>query len=173
MSWVTVLCPDGPYELNAEGVARLIRSYAYARALDANSTVQTQKHVFGPNISIVDADWNKVPGARDEIIRNTSTAFFLRMSTGMRGRDGIAYLEGLASDRDEYTNSVKEKQKAALSESMANIAQSVHFGENAVTALTVIRDAAAETELVEPPLSRVQLPPPWRLEWESVRWERD
>jgi hypothetical protein len=61
MSWVTVMCPDGPYELNAEGVARMIRSYAFARAASDNSEVKAERHVFGPDIILLKTDWVQVP----------------------------------------------------------------------------------------------------------------
>ena len=70
------------------------------------------------------------------------------MSRNTTGRDGIAYLEGLVDDRDEYTRSVHEKQQQATEDTMTNIANSVERSEEAIKVLKVVRDTSAETELV-------------------------
>lgn len=150
------MCPDGPYLMSDEGITRLIRSYAYARAVSENSVLKTEKHIFGPNLTLLETNWDKVRNSRDQILKQTGDDFFFRMSTGMKGRAGIDYLEGLIEDRDEYTSSVQEKQRTATKATMASIASSVNFGENAIKVATFVRDAAAETELV---LASVALAP--------------
>jgi hypothetical protein len=148
MPWLTVMCPEGPYELNSEGVMRLIRSYAFARAVSDNSKVSTERHILGPNITLLKTDWDRVPKSRDQIVAQTSGEFFARMSTGAKGKWGVEYLEGLVDDRNEYTSSVFEKQQQSTAETLKNMANSVETGETLVKASTWIRDGAAETELV-------------------------
>ena len=154
--WTTVVCPDGPYEMNTEGIARLIRSYAYARALKENSTVNVEKHLLGPNLVTVDIDWTQVPKSRDHFIAQTSNEFFMRMSTNMSGSQGMDYLETMVEDRDGYHAQVLDMQRDAGKQTMANIETSVERGDVAIKALTAVRDGAAETELV---LASVALAP--------------
>jgi hypothetical protein len=147
MPWVAVSCPDGPYEMDVDGVTRLIRSYAYARALSQNSGIETESHIIGPDVETVKTDWNQVTKQRDFIASQTANEFYLRMSTGWKGKQGIEYLEDLIEQRDEYNDSVHDLQKKASKNTMAKINASVDRGQTAVEVATYIRDAAAETEL--------------------------
>jgi hypothetical protein len=148
MAWVTVSCPDGAYEIDVDGVTRIVRSYAYASALSANSKSTTETHWVGPDIESVSVNWDQVNKQRDAIASQTSSDFYLKMSTGMRGRAGIEYLEGLIDDRDDCTDIVHDLQATAGKHTMDSIEQSVKRGEFGETFFTVIRDACAETELV-------------------------
>jgi hypothetical protein len=148
MAWVTISCQDGPYEIDVDGVTRLIRSYSYAKALSDNSEIETESHIIGPDLESVKTDWDKVLKQRDGIASQTTTDFYLKMSTGLSGKAGIEYLEGLIDDRDDYTDMVREKQTNAGKHTMNNIEHSVKLGEAGETVFTVIRDACAETELV-------------------------
>lgn len=148
MAWVTVSCPDGPYEINVDGITRIIRSYAYARALSENSQTKTESHFFGPDIETVEIDWNQVKKQRETIATQQANDFYLKMSTGLKGDAGMQYLEGLIEDRDDYTDLVREKQKDAGKHTMDNIDQSVKRGEAGEMVATAIRDACIETELV-------------------------
>lgn len=148
MTWVPISCPDGMYEIDVDGVTRIIRSYAYASALSANSKTETESHIIGPDLVSVKTDWDKVKQQRDSIAAQTANDFYLKMSTGFKGKDGMEYLEGLIDDRDDYTDTLQDMQKAAGKATMDNIDQSVKRGEFGETVATVIRDACAETELV-------------------------
>ncbi|HLW78358.1 MAG TPA: hypothetical protein VKU44_02065 [Terriglobia bacterium] len=147
MSWVTVSCPDGLYELDVEGITRLIRSYAYAKALSDNSEIETESHIIGPDLETVKTDWPLVTNQRESIAFQTANEFYLRMSTGWKGKQGIDYLEDLLDKRDEFNDLVHALQKKASKDTMANIDRSVDRGQTGVEVATFIRDAAAETEL--------------------------
>ena len=147
MPWVTVSCPDGPYEIDVDGVARLIRSYAYAKALSENSDIETESHIIGPDLETVRTDWDQVTKQRDHVASVTANEFYLRMSTGWKGKQGIDYLEDLLDQRDNFNDSVHELQKTASKHTMANIQTSVDRGKTGEEVATFIRDAAAETEL--------------------------
>ena len=148
MAWVTVSCPDGFFEIDVEGITRIIRSYAYARALKENSKTNTETHIIGPDIETVDVDWKEVTKYREIIATQTANDFYLKLSTGMDGHEAVEYLEGLLEDRDDYTEIVHDMQAEAGKHTMANIDKSVERGEFGVMAATAIRDACAETELV-------------------------
>jgi hypothetical protein len=148
MAWVPIHCPDGMYEIDVDGVARIIRSYSYARALNDNSSPKTESHFFGPDIESVEIDWDKVGRQRDSLASYIGNDFYMRMSTGLEGKEGLKYLEDLIDERDDATEQVEELQKTAGQKTMDNIEKSVSRGEYAETAFTVIRDACAETELV-------------------------
>jgi len=147
MNWVTVSCPDGPYEMNVDGVTMVIRSYAHAKALSDNSDLEIESHVIGADMKFVRVDWNHVRKDRDHNAFQVATDFYARMSTGWSGKQGMDYLEGLIDDRDSYNDSVHEQQKKASRDTMANIDRSVSRLETSVAVATFIRDAAAETEL--------------------------
>jgi len=147
MAWVTVSCPDGSYEMDVDGVTRLIRSYAYAKALSDNSDIETESHIIGPDLETVRTDWDQVTKQRDNLATMAANEFYLRMSTGWKGKQGIDYLEDLIEQRDGYNDSVHELQKKASKDTMANIQTSVDRGKTGETVFTFIRDAAAETEL--------------------------
>jgi len=147
MAWVTVSCPDGLYEVDVDGVTRLIRSYAYAKALNDNSEIETESHFIGPDLETVKTDWAQVTKQRDVVASQSANDFYMKMSTGMTGKQGIEYLEGLLDDRDDYNDSVHEKQKQACKHTMANIDASVDRGQTGLDVATFIRDASAETEL--------------------------
>jgi len=148
MAWVTVSCPDGLFEMDVDGVTRIIRSYAYAEALSGNSTITTESHIIGPDLDTVSVNWDQVAKDRDSTASQTVTDFYLKMSTGMDGQEGIEYLEGLIDDRDDYTDKVHDLQTTAGKNTMENIERSVKRGEFGEKLFTVIRDACAETELV-------------------------
>lgn len=148
MAWVSVSCPDGFYEIDVDGVTRLIRSYAYAKALSDNSSISTESHVFGPDLETVAIDWKQVSKDREATAAQVANDFYLKMSTGGDGQDGIEYLEGLIDDRDDYAEMVHDLQATAGKHTMDNIERSVKIGEFGETVFTAIRDACAETELV-------------------------
>jgi hypothetical protein len=156
MQWATVMCPDGPYAFNTEGVTRLIRAYAYARAVDGCSQLKTTPHHFGPDITLVETNWDAVWKQRDHHAKWALDDFFARMSRGMKGRDGMDYLEGLLDDRDGYTSTVQEKQRRATKETMKNLRSSLAVDDGVLTGLEIVRDGAADTELV---LASVALSP--------------
>jgi hypothetical protein len=147
MAWVTVSCPDGPYEMDVDGITRLIRSYAYAKALGDNSEIETESHVIGPDIETVKTDWDQVAKQRDIIASQSANDFYWQMSSGMNGKAGIDYLEGLIEERDDYHDTIHELQKKASKDTMANINASVDRGQTGLEVATFIRDASAETEL--------------------------
>lgn len=147
MAWVTISCPDGLYEMDVDGVARLIRSYAYAQALSQSSAIQTESHIIGPDLETVNTDWDQVTKQRDLIASQTANEFYLCMSTGWKGKQGVDYLEDLIDQRDACNDSLHELQKKASKNTMANINASVDRGQTAIEVATYIRDAAAETEL--------------------------
>jgi hypothetical protein len=148
MTWVTVSCPDGFFEIDVDGITRIIRSYAYAKALKENSTVNVETHIIGPDLETVDVDWKEVSKQREKIATHTAEEFYFKLSTRMDGHEAMEYLEGLLEDRDDYTEIVHDMQADAGKHTMANIDKSVERGEFGVTAATAIRDACAETELV-------------------------
>ncbi|HVN20325.1 MAG TPA: hypothetical protein VMU05_16180 [Dongiaceae bacterium] len=148
MAWVTVSCPDGFFEINVDGITRIIRSYAYARALKENSQTHVETHWFGPNLETVDVDWKEVTKQREIIAKLTADDLYFKLSTGMDGHEAMEYLEGLLDDRDDYMETFHDMQADAGKHTMANIEQSVQRGEYTVEGLTLLRDACAETELV-------------------------
>ena len=42
MAWVDIMCPDGPYQLDPEGVTQRPRSHAYAKAVNDCSSLDTE-----------------------------------------------------------------------------------------------------------------------------------
>jgi hypothetical protein len=148
MAWVAVPCPDGFFEIDVDGITRVVRSYAYARALKENTHPKVEPHAFGPDLETVDVNWNEVTKQREIIAKRTAADFYFKMSTGMDGHEAMGYLEGLLDDRDDCTEIVHDMQADAGKHTMANIEQSVHRGEFTVEGLTLLRNACAETELV-------------------------
>lgn len=150
MPWVPISCPDGSFEMDVDGVTRIIRSYAYAKALSDNSSpeVQSTQLGFGPDIESVKVDWKQLRKDQDTAASQTANDFYLKMSTGLKGQAGIDYLEGLIDDRDDYSDMVHDLQAAAGKHTMNNIERSVKLGEAGEVLFTAIRDACAETELV-------------------------
>jgi hypothetical protein len=133
--------------MDVDGVTRLIRSYAYAKALSDNSSIETESHVIGPDLETVKTNWDQVAKQRDVCAAQSANDFYLKMSAGMTGKAGIDYLEGLVDEREEYNDSLHELQKKASKDTMANIDASVDRGHTALEVATFIRDASAETEL--------------------------
>jgi hypothetical protein len=148
MAWVKVSCPDGIFEMDVDGVTRILRSYAYASALKGNSKITTESHIIGPDLDTVATDWSQVKKDREVTASQMATDFYLKMSTGLEGKKGIEYLEKLIDDRDAFTDMVHDLQTTAGQNTMNNIEASVKRGEFGEKVFTVIRDACAETELV-------------------------
>ena len=60
MPWETFQSKDGIYQVNWEGVSRLIRSAARSQAMLTFSKENIERHRVGPNIHSVEVDWGKV-----------------------------------------------------------------------------------------------------------------
>ena len=96
---------------------------------------------------IVNIEWSSVNKKRNATVHQSGDDFYNRMSRNTTGRDGIAYLEGLVDDRDEYTRpGMRSSNKPPRT--TTNIANSVERSEEAIKVLKVVRDTSAETELV-------------------------
>lgn len=152
MDWRIVNFKDGPYEMNAEGLARLIRTWAHAAAVEENSQIESVSSGWYvtslPNITAVKTDWPAVRKQREIFASQMGDEFQTRMSWGMTGKEAIDFLQTMVDNRDGCTDTVLQMQRSATKTSMKAIRGAVSTGEDMVRGLTAIERVAAETELV-------------------------
>lgn len=149
--WFPIMCPDGPYDLNVEGVTRLIRAYAYADGLWQYTSYGADIEV-GPKSSpymTMITDWPRVYRRRDMTMQEIGNDFYGRMSTNnMTGNAGIEYLERLVDQRRYLLDDLKRTQMDASKRALIAMNVAINLGEGGLAASRFLLKASVETELV-------------------------
>ncbi len=148
MPWETIECSDGAWEINREGVARIMRSHAWSRAAYENSSVDEETHVFGPDLLLVDTDWPSVRKDTDTWAKAYYEDFFTRLANGDRGANGLKRLADLVDEKDSFDDQFQEMKRKAQRTTMVNIQTSVDLGEDSLPVLEAIRDVSVDAFLI-------------------------
>ena len=85
MPWDIIECMDGAFEI--------IRSSVQAESILANSSVEIETHVFGPDLHSVTTDWTKVRAGTDSRFDSEYREFFLRLANRFTGNSAIELLK--------------------------------------------------------------------------------
>jgi hypothetical protein len=149
--WFPIMCPDGPYELNVEGVTRLIRAFAYADGLWRYTSYGADFEVgpkSAPYMTMI-TDWPSVYRQRDTTMQQIGGDFYSRMSTnGMTGNAGIEYLESLVDQRRYLLDDLKRTQMDASKRALVAMNAAIDIGEAGLATSRFLLKASVETELI-------------------------
>jgi len=149
MGWQYFKSNDGPYEVNWEVVSAIIRSDVRTESISKNKHPVTESHKwnpFLPDVTTIEVNWDAV---REETRMGTELRlqqFYVGAQSSMRAQ--IRQLQLMTENSRARTNAFLKEQKEAQRTTMGNIESSVHHGEIAVTALTLLRDTCAEFDMV-------------------------
>jgi hypothetical protein len=148
MPWETIECSDGAWEINREGVMRIMRSHAWSRAVVANSSITREAHHIGPDIDSVDTDWPAVRKDTNETAQAFYEDLFAQLAADGKGADAQDKLADLVAQKDSFENQFTRMQKDAQRTTMHNIQMSVEMGEDALPVLEFLRDTSIDTFLI-------------------------
>jgi hypothetical protein len=153
MPWETIEFSDGAFEVNREGVLRIMRSSAWSRAVVSHSFTEVKLHGFEGEPQLVLHNVSiDLPAVRADTDRDSDAffqEFFWRAANGMMsGKQAVDHLAGLIDQKDGFDRDMQKKRKAAQTQTMANINAAVEFGEKVLPILQAIRDIAADAAII-------------------------
>lgn len=145
--WISFTDNNGKQWLvDQTGMWILARQYAYAQLLNDKSRIQTTKNWFGPDMSTVETDFTAIRAARERVSQDVFNGIESQIFTDAKGAyNSLIQMRG---EMDDYSATLKDMQKTASRNTMQAINTSVARSENAIQALTVVRDLSATTLVV-------------------------
>ncbi|HLV85426.1 MAG TPA: hypothetical protein VKV39_00510 [Candidatus Sulfotelmatobacter sp.] len=154
MAWETLRSNDGIYEINWDGLTRIIRSCKRAAAVRAKAETKTERGerdwwALGlrlPDLHTVEVPWDKVAIETTTQTENELRRFYAAARGSMRSQINglIQMMEQADDDRDAF----QDMQAEAQGKTMDNIDSAVSTGEAWVKGLKIVRDASAEFVMV-------------------------
>lgn len=147
MGWTSFVSNDGIYQVNWDGLARILRSCARADAMNRYSReVLAEKHWIGPDLWSVEVDWDKV---RQETSAQSEAALRKFHACAARSmRSEIHWLISLMEQAEDDRDAFEDRMSSAQHKTMQNVEQSVHRGEVGMEIAKGIRDLSAEVVMV-------------------------
>jgi hypothetical protein len=125
-----------------------MRSHAWSRAVVQNSSITTETHVFGPDLSMVDTDWPQVRQDTDDTAKAFYEELFARLDNDGTGADALKLLADLVDQKDSFDESFTKMKREAQNGTMLSIQTSVQLGEDALPVLQSIRDVSLDIFLI-------------------------
>jgi len=148
MPWETIECSDGAYDINRDGIMRIMRSVSWSRAVLNNSKIVTEVNTWGPNIDNVETDWKAVRAETGSTASDFYEDFFKRLEYGLSGSSCLLLLRDLVDQKDSFEASFQALKRKAQKNTMANIESSVQTGEEWLPVLEFVRDVSADTLMI-------------------------
>jgi hypothetical protein len=146
MALQSVVDRSGAYAIDWDVLQRVCRSHVRARAMVSRLRIGRETHLFGPNISWVEVDWDAVKG---DVERDAPAEFRALQIAAQTSLERAAdYTRTMFAETQYYRDQFRQKQAICSRESLRAIEASVRAGENAVTGLTVIRDFSTDVVMV-------------------------
>ena len=134
------------YGVDWDIVARLCRSYIRAQSTLNHAHIARETHLFGPDVSWVEVDWNAV---RSDVGRNSPEIFHELQRTAQQSIDRAAeYVQTMVEETREYRDDFQNLQTNCSRTTMQNMNKSVERGETGIKFATAIRDFSADFVLV-------------------------
>ncbi len=146
MAWETFQSNDGTYQVNWEGVSRLIRASVRSRAMLTFSKENVEKHWIGPDIHSVEVDWGKVRDTTTIESDRLLNSFYFGALTSMHTQ--LSELQQLVLQGERNHLVFQTRMRTAQSKTMQNIQASVSRGEVGEAAAREVRDASTEFLMV-------------------------
>jgi hypothetical protein len=136
----------GSYAIDWEVLLRICRAHVRARAMLSRSRIERETQLFGPDISWVEVDWEAV---KRDVNRDAPAVFAGLQTAALAAPEQLAdYARTLVAETAYYRDCFHQKQTQCSRATMKAINTSVDRGENAIAALTAIRDLSADFVLV-------------------------
>ena len=148
MPWETIECSDGAFDINREGIMRIMRSHAWSRAVCNNSKIEVERNSWGPNLESVETNWSSVRAETDATANAFYDEFFRRMDYGLDGTACILFLKDIIDQKDSLDASFQTLKRKAQRNVSEAIEQSVKSGETTLPILEFIRDTSGEFLMV-------------------------
>ena len=146
MTWEIFQSNDGIYQVNWEGLSRMIRSAVRSQAMLAFSEEKTERHSIGPNMHWVEVNWAKVRETTTLESERVLRSFYYGAQKSMRAQ--LSQLRQMITQGEKNHLEFQAKMRAAQSKTMANIEVSVSRGEIGEHIAREVRDASVEFLMV-------------------------
>jgi hypothetical protein len=147
MAWEAFVDQRGnSYEVNWDGVYRIIRAYVRSRAICNSTTTRVEKHWVGPNIYSVDVDWAGVRQRTEQDSRGLYGQFYVSALQSMP--EQLRNLQSMALSTADCNDAVAQQVREASHMSMASISSSVRYLGWGESALKFLRDLSADALVI-------------------------
>lgn len=147
MPWEMFSSKDGIYQVNWDGIGRIIRSYVRSRAMVQHSVVApTERRWVGPDLYSLEIDWPKVKAETLHQTDHELMKFYSGAQSGMQPQINrlVSMMETAKADHDK----IRERLQSAQAQTMANVEQSVRLGQLGIQSATIVRDACFDFLMV-------------------------
>lgn len=148
MAYEMILLRDGTWAVDWELVRTIMRSFARAKAMVAQSRTEvTDGGWFGPDLHSIEVDWAGVMRQSDAEVKQLLTTFEHQAYTG--GMNGAkVMLATLMAQTDKFQEMFRARQMAAHRISQANCQRAIDRAEMGESAAKLVRDLSVGALLV-------------------------